>query len=67
MESLWEELGAMHNHIKGTWLVCGDFNCVLNCDERVGSQVRSWEIESLRRWLNICDFHDIKNISNRFT
>lgn len=42
------------------------FICVLNSDERVGVQVRSWEMEPLRRCLNNCELHDINNTGNLF-
>lgn len=40
-EALWEELRSMALKIDGPWVVCGDFNCVLNCDERVGAPCKA--------------------------
>lgn len=39
-DALWEELRNLALRIDGPWVICGYFNCVLNCDERVGALVR---------------------------
>lgn len=66
-EALWEELRSMALKIDGPWVVCGDFNCVLNCDERVGAPVRQWEMASMRECMGICRLQDMCSSGNMFT
>lgn len=35
-QSLWFSLCLLHSQLDGPWLVAGDFNCVLNADEKLG-------------------------------
>lgn len=39
-EVLWHDLESVASGIKVPWIVVGDYNCVLNPDERIGSIVR---------------------------
>lgn len=43
----------------------GDFNCVLNVDERLGSAVRVQRFTPFRRCK--CEVHDMKQTRNFFT
>ncbi|KAL2933467.1 Phenylalanine--tRNA ligase alpha subunit [Bienertia sinuspersici] len=36
-ESLWENLRTLNSKLWGPWLLMGDFNCVINIEERIGS------------------------------
>lgn len=34
--SVWHSLRLIHARIQGPWLVAGDFNCILNAEEKLG-------------------------------
>ncbi|KAL2938007.1 LINE-1 retrotransposable element ORF2 protein [Bienertia sinuspersici] len=36
-DSLWETLSKLNSKLRGPWLMMGDFNCVINIEERIGS------------------------------
>ncbi|XP_048496375.1 uncharacterized protein LOC125495639 [Beta vulgaris subsp. vulgaris] len=48
-EVLWQDLENIVNGIQIPWVVVGDYNCVLNPHERIGSIVRQQETERLQR------------------
>ncbi|KAL2927796.1 hypothetical protein RDABS01_007501 [Bienertia sinuspersici] len=45
----------------------GDLNCVFNVDERLGSTVRSWEMEDGRRCMEECGLVNVKQYSQFYT
>ncbi|XP_048503039.1 uncharacterized protein LOC125498799 [Beta vulgaris subsp. vulgaris] len=66
-ESLWRDLEYIANQIKLPWIAMGDFNCILNRDERVGAAVRDGEMIDFRRCVNKCELEDLKASSNYYT
>lgn len=66
-EVLWTELEGITQQINGLWVVGGDFNCVMNVEERIGALVRSWEMEPIRRCMFSCGLQDMISTDNRFT
>ena len=64
-KDLWEDLKSFKTHLP--WLVCGDFNCLLHTDERIGSLVREGEIQEFRACVDDCHITDIKSSGNFFT
>ncbi|KAL2930260.1 Rho guanine nucleotide exchange factor 37 [Bienertia sinuspersici] len=40
-ERLWQKLCELKLRQKGPWVLMGDFNVVMNSEERIGSNVRS--------------------------
>ncbi|XP_021863898.1 uncharacterized protein [Spinacia oleracea] len=65
--SLWKDLCTLAGNINGAWIMMGDFNCVLNTDERVGSAVRLNEIQDFQNCVNCCGTEDAKLNGNFFT
>ena len=57
-EELWQDLRMLKTH--DPWLICGDFNSVMNSDERIGSLVREHEITPMRDCIGECGVVDIK-------
>ncbi|XP_021731003.1 uncharacterized protein LOC110697911 [Chenopodium quinoa] len=47
-DDLWDKLVVLGRGIKGAWIVGGDFNNVLNLDDRIGSSVTLSEVEKFR-------------------
>lgn len=45
----------------------GDFNCVLNRDERIGASVREGEMIPIRRCLANCGLEDMKHTGCFYT
>ena len=42
------DLRVMSQIITSPWIILGDFNCVANLDERIGSPVRLAEVQPFR-------------------
>lgn len=59
---LWEDLKKFK--IIEPWLLCGDFNSILNTDERIGALVREAEMVDLTNCMLACGLHDIKSSGN---
>lgn len=45
-EALWRDM--MSFNIITHWLLCGDFNSVMNTDERIGASVREIEMKDIK-------------------
>ncbi|XP_074315223.1 uncharacterized protein LOC141651407 [Silene latifolia] len=66
-ESLWSRLNFFGSSIQGPWTVCGDFNCVLLDDERLGGKVTNAESEPFQNCLDFCGLMDIQAIGAYYT
>lgn len=65
---LWERLERIAVHRQGSWFITGDFNEILNHNEKTGGNVRSdSSFNDFRQMIRTCDFSDIKPIGNRFS
>ena len=64
-EILWEHLKQVS--VTSPWMICGDFNCVMNIDERIGSQVRESEMREMKSCMLQCGLQDIKSFGNFYT
>ena len=64
-EVLWKDLKALNT--QDAWILCGDFNCVMSNDERVGSPVRNTEIVDMCDCMHFCSMEDIKSVGNFYT
>ncbi|XP_048498078.1 uncharacterized protein LOC125496616 [Beta vulgaris subsp. vulgaris] len=62
---LWEDLKAI-NTIE-PWVICGDFNCIISTEERIGAPVREAEMADMRECLMFCGLQGIKSTGNFFT
>ncbi|XP_074288568.1 uncharacterized protein LOC141613722 [Silene latifolia] len=51
----------------GPWCVCGDFNNVLNYNERIGGEVTWEDIAEFRECVHYCVLYDIKSQGAFFT
>ncbi|XP_057246796.1 uncharacterized protein LOC104899352 [Beta vulgaris subsp. vulgaris] len=50
-EELWRDFVRLSKNVKEAWVVMGDFNSVLNLEERLGSAVTLREVEPFR-WVD---------------
>lgn len=57
----------IYNNIQGPWAVMGDFNNVLNVEERVGSKVTVAEIRDFKYCVEICQLQDLKSSGSYYT
>ncbi|XP_048501331.1 uncharacterized protein LOC125497709 [Beta vulgaris subsp. vulgaris] len=62
---LWQALSKVKTNLP--WVVMGDFNVVLNLDERVGSPVRLHEVADFRDCVDHCELADLKQCGRFFT
>ncbi|CAI9089563.1 OLC1v1024154C1 [Oldenlandia corymbosa var. corymbosa] len=62
-EELWETLIGLSGTVDGSWVVIGDFNNVMQREERLGGHgVSLTEIQGMRRCIEECEMQDIKQI-----
>ncbi|KAL2921204.1 LINE-1 reverse transcriptase-like protein [Bienertia sinuspersici] len=61
---LWRDLIDIANNSSLCWLVLGDFNNVLNFNERIGAPIREKEIKDFRQCLQMCSLTDIESFGN---
>ncbi|XP_056688191.1 uncharacterized protein [Spinacia oleracea] len=62
---LWKDLKSLNT--QEPWILCGDFNCVMNMEERIGSIVRHTEIVDMCECMQHCEMEDIKSVGNFYT
>ncbi|KAK9713574.1 hypothetical protein RND81_06G036400 [Saponaria officinalis] len=66
--SLWRSLKAYTAYVSGAWAVCGDFNCLLGLNERIGgNEVVHDDILPLRDVTDFCQLQDLNAIGSFFT
>lgn len=61
-KELWRGLRIMFT--QDPWILCGDYNCVMYVDERIGAIVRQSEMADIVDCMNECHMVDIKCIKN---
>ena len=66
-EDLWRDLCGLGIGVHKPWIVMGDFNCVLNIDERVGAPVRHHSMVAFRNCVDICGLEDVKAAGHFYT
>ncbi|XP_056688453.1 uncharacterized protein [Spinacia oleracea] len=62
---LWKDLKTLYT--QDPWIVCGDFNCIMAAEERIGALVRSGEIVDICECMHFCGMEDVKSPGNHFT
>ncbi|KAL2897505.1 hypothetical protein RDABS01_039288 [Bienertia sinuspersici] len=66
-EQLLIALEQLYSKMAGPWLLMGDFNCVINLEEGLGSAVSVSEMEPLRRCFELCGLQDIPYSGHFYT
>lgn len=65
-DDLWRDMKSFET--KDTpWLVVGDFNCPLNYDDRIGSDITYAELKDFRETVDFCNIFDMAATGARFT
>ncbi|XP_074298734.1 uncharacterized protein LOC141629661 [Silene latifolia] len=66
-KELWQSLLDFHSSIQGPWMVMGDFNNVLNMDERIGAPVTLAEVKDFQECVDACGLYDLSSTGAYFT
>ncbi|XP_074305959.1 uncharacterized protein LOC141641188 [Silene latifolia] len=66
-ESLWATLRNIASQTQGPWAIGGDFNCVLQANERLGGNVTVAESEPFYDCLHACGLLDIAASGSFYT
>lgn len=65
--TLWSDIKGIKGSIKGAWAIMGDFNCMLNTNERIRTPVKLAELRDFRNCVVECEFQDLKSSGSFFT
>ncbi|XP_074305389.1 uncharacterized protein LOC141640517 [Silene latifolia] len=66
-QRLWAQLNHIKDNNDKAWCLCGDFNSLLNFNERLGSEVLWSEIRDFRQCVEYCGMTDIQAYGSYFT
>ncbi|XP_074298970.1 uncharacterized protein LOC141629962 [Silene latifolia] len=66
-ESLWNNLIRIAGSTQGPWAVAGDFNCVLNADERIGGAFSRTDAEPFLNCIHQCELIDSPAMGATYT
>lgn len=65
---LWDQLRGLHDQCKGPWMALGDYNCILNIEDRSTSAKGKWkEAKPLQKLLLDVGLYDFKFVGEFFT
>ncbi|XP_062118180.1 uncharacterized protein LOC133831781 [Humulus lupulus] len=59
-EVLWQDLKDLKSNIDEPWMIVGDFNEILNYDERAGSKNHKKPSDSFKECVMYCQMEDLK-------
>ncbi|KAM3267534.1 hypothetical protein P3S67_032290 [Capsicum chacoense] len=65
--SLWAYIMSISGQMTGPWVVLGDFNCVLNKEERIGRPVTMAEIIDFKVCVGQCGLQDLRSTGSFYT
>ena len=65
--TLWRDIKGLRGSINGAWAIMGDFNRMLNMDERIGRPFEMAEIREFRQCVEECEVQDLKSSVSFFT
>ncbi|XP_056685778.1 uncharacterized protein [Spinacia oleracea] len=65
--ALWKDLCGIGGNMNKPWVVMGDFNCVLNVEERIGAPVRHQSMVDFRNCVTCCGLEDVNSAGHFFT
>ncbi|XP_021738082.1 uncharacterized protein LOC110704583 [Chenopodium quinoa] len=66
-EHLWDRISHISSCVNGPWIVGGDFNNVLNIEDRVGSAVSLSEVENFRLCVRNSSLLELKSSGMFYT
>ncbi|XP_074278443.1 uncharacterized protein LOC141602034 [Silene latifolia] len=67
-ESLWKSLVSIGKGVDSRWMVCGDFNILMDMNERIGGAEVQWHnVLPMKQMAANCDLTELKSIGAFFT
>ncbi|XP_074277721.1 uncharacterized protein LOC141601346 [Silene latifolia] len=66
-QRLWSQINNLKDNCSKPWCICGDFNSLLNYNERLGSDVTWKEIRDFRQCMSYCEVNDIQAYGSFYT
>ncbi|KAG7543468.1 Reverse transcriptase domain [Arabidopsis thaliana x Arabidopsis arenosa] len=67
-QHLWEKLQRLSVNRTGPWMMCGDFNEILQSHEKKGGRTRSsGSLRNFQTMINCCNMKDLKYKGNPFS
>ncbi|XP_056698010.1 uncharacterized protein [Spinacia oleracea] len=64
---LWNSLTQISDNCTQPWIIMGDFNALMDVEDRVGAPVRIREIQAMRACMTHCNLSTIKTVGRQFT
>ncbi|XP_021844809.2 uncharacterized protein [Spinacia oleracea] len=64
---LWDHLCDIALNCSSAWVVMGDFNALMDIDDRIGAPVRLNDIQPMRNCMNSCQLDTIKTTGRLYT
>lgn len=62
---LWQDLQSLN--MKEPWIVFGDFNAILEAEDRIGERAQSVPSVELLKVVQVCRLEDVRYTGNRYT
>lgn len=66
-EPLWHSLKIIADSCSDAWIVMGDFNSMMDLDDRIGSIVRLSEVQPMRNCMLHCKLTEVKTVGRLYT
>lgn len=65
---LWNELGNMVHTVQGPWIALGDFNSIIDTDDKIGgAPIQDVETREFRKFLLDSGLVELKSVGRRYT
>lgn len=66
MKMVWRELVQVKSSIDDAWIICEDFNNIVNLNDRIGSAITLSEVEGIRDSLRDYGLHELEYVGPFF-
>lgn len=64
---LWDSLTHIADHCSQSWVIMGDFNALMEIEDKIGGPVRLRDIQAMRNCMFYCDLTTIKTVGRQYT
>lgn len=65
-EPLWRQLQVMADVCNEAWIIMGDFNAIMELEDRISTVVRIGEVLRMRNCMNYCCLTEVKTVGRHF-
>ncbi|RAL46418.1 hypothetical protein DM860_004697 [Cuscuta australis] len=67
-KDMWEKIRSYHRGLKGDWIILGDFNAVLNLNDRIGgNRINEEEISDFKECIMDCGLEEVPTHGSFYT